>query len=231
MLSQLTRNFSSKLNKSSHFTSKLFGRHASSTAASSAAAASSTASLTKTEYLNALSKLILMNNYNGTIEWMNQFGHVLEKENERDSKAVTFAACFNHGGITKLLAEQGLNLEIRDVYGRTPIEWAAYYGNHSLINSLLSLGSNTAGDSWNSHKAPLHYILNGTWKSLGELYELEKNIETAEILKQSYNDHSPHILFENHSQTTEQDLIMLDRIENGMNGTPFLEEMKRFNNA
>ena len=215
MLSQLTRNFCSKLTKSTHFSSKIIHRRA-----------SSTSSLTKLDKLNALSKLILMNNYPSVKEWINQFEHVLEKK--ENSKAVTFAACFNYGEITKLLADQGLNLEIRDVYNRTPIEWAAYYGNHGLINSLLSLGANTAGDSWNSCKAPLHYILDGTWKSLGKFDELEQNIESAEILKRSYDNDSPQISFENHSQTSENDLVILDRIQNGINDTPLLEEMKRF---
>ena len=146
------------------------------------------------------------------------------------NNAITFAACFNFDEITMFLVDQGLNLETRDLYGRTAIEWAAFYSNHSFVDSLLSRGANTAGDSWLNHKAPLHYILANTWGVLSDIPELEKHIETAEKLKCSFDRDSP-VSFETHSQTNKNHLIVLDRIENGLCDRPLLEEMERFNNS
>ena len=174
----------------------------------------------------ALARLIELGDCNGIKKWFEK-GNTLE----HDSNAITYAACFNLEDITLLLADKGLNIEIRDNTGKTPIEWAAFYSNHSFIKSLLSRGADTAGDSWLGHKAPLHYTLENTWKVLGDIPELERHIETAEILKNSY-DKDTNLKFYEHSQTyTDKHLVMLDRIENGLCDRTLLEEMTRFNNT
>lgn len=170
-----------------------------------------------------LSKLISYGCYDSVNKWFKD-GNTLD----HNSNAITYAACFNLDKITMLLIDKGLNIETRDQYNRTAIEWATYYSNHSFINSLLFYGANTSGDSWNEYKAPLHYILENTWTVLDDIPELEQHITTANILNDSFNKHSEHI-FDIHSQTKDYHLIMLDRIENGLCDKSLLEEMKRFN--
>jgi ankyrin repeat protein len=170
-----------------------------------------------------LSRLIEFNDYDNIKKWFEN-GNTLEP----DSKAITYAAFFNFEKITMLLVDKGLNIETRDHIGKTAIEYAALYSNHTFINSLLFYGANVVGNSWLSHKAPLHYILDNSWNVLGDIPKLEKHIETSKILKASFDNNSP-LKFDNHSQTNENHLIMLDRIENGLCGRSFLEEMTRFN--
>lgn len=167
----------------------------------------------------------MFNNYVGVKNWFKD-GNTLEP----DSKAITYAACFDHDKITLFLADKGLSLETRDMYGRTPIEWAAFYSNHSLITLLLSRGAKTAGNSWLSHPALLHYILRNTWNVAGEIPKLEEHIDSANTLKILF-DRNSSVIFDKHSQTTEKDLTMLDRVENGLCGKPLLEEMERFINS
>jgi len=170
-----------------------------------------------------LARLIENNDYDNIKKWFEK-GNKLEY----NSNAITYAAGFNFEKITMFLVDKGLNIDTRDNIGKTPIEYAAFYSNHSFINSLLSYGANTTGDSWLSHKAPLHYMLENTWKVLGDINELEKHIETSKILKKSFDNHSQSS-FNEHSKTTGSHLIMLDRIENGLCEKSLLEEMTRFN--
>jgi len=189
-----------------------------------------------------LARLIEINNYEGAKKWFED-GNILE----RNSEAIIYASYFNAGDIVILLADKGLDIETSDDIGRTPIELAAINSNHELIKSLLERGAYTVGDPYGYavRPAPLHYILENTWNVLGDIPELEKHIETAEILKESYDKDST-VEFDMHTQTKEKHRIMLHRVENGFQniydegntfyegGLPrvsFLEEMKRFNNT
>ena len=73
-----------------------------------------------------------------------------KRQPEKGYTAIQFASAFGHLDIVKYLIEKGANVNIQDIYGRTPLYWAALSGNVDLIAAIVVGDPNLLLESWNN---------------------------------------------------------------------------------
>jgi ankyrin repeat protein len=73
--------------------------------------------------------------------------------------------------VVELLLEKGADVESKDIFGKTPLSWAAWNGHEEAVKLLLEKGADMesknrlssatplSGAAWNGHEAAVKVLL------------------------------------------------------------------------
>jgi ankyrin repeat protein len=93
----------------------------------------------------------------------------------RDSgftSTILVASCFGHEVIVKLLLATGqVNTDSKDLYGRTPLLWAARNGHEAIVKLLLATGQVNADSKDKDGKTPLSWAAENGHEAVAKLLQ------------------------------------------------------------
>jgi ankyrin repeat protein len=101
---------------------------------------------------------------------------------------LNLTAYFGTKAIASLLLDQGVKVDSKDSYGRTPLSWAAEEGHEAVAKLLLEQGAEVDSKD-NSGRTPLLWAAEGGYESLAKLL-LEQG---AEVDSKDNSDQTPQL--------------------------------------
>lgn len=95
---------------------------------------------------------------------LEQGAHSIIQDRPCGGTALHWAADYGHEGVTRLLLERGMNVAVKDLFGRTALQWAAVEGHETIVRLLLENGVDVNGKDYDSvtalHRAAEHGLDN-----------------------------------------------------------------------
>ena len=103
------------------------------------------------------------------------------KAQDKDSATPLPFGINEHTKAEKILLNHKVNIEARDLYGRTPLHYAAANGCTTTVKLLLAYNANIKAQD-EDDATPLHLAINGHTKIVKLLLYHEANIEATDML-------------------------------------------------